>query len=983
MLLFVLLIGWFPSVVSGEENRIDHAPGQIQSLISGTEIVSTVPDSLNSPHIGRRIRNTVVGVILVFGGFWMLCWFWRRVAFRNLYRKLSDVFAYLRAIGQRLSQRPHTSCVIGALVCTAVAAILVRYAWAETISRGVQSIYLWQIFFAASGLFSATAFFAFYVIWHRRYLAFTGTLRNKNYHLRRAHVPYVLSMGCVLMLGTFRWLDIWNSGFDEQSWHYLIYNMLRLAFMAYLVMALVGTGSCVLSLIKKRCGPYEFSSGEHALAAFFAGAATWYIASFLLGQLGAIRPLIVAPIFVSAVWFSWQPLHTAFCDVRNHVQRELSNVSVTRLFLVAVPTGMLIPLWLHVLVTQGLAINGFGYDSSGHYLPYYQAVVTSGSTEINELWYHFWVTKGAGLHFIATILTDIQGPQLTSFAFLTTALVTLALLVHRVSASLALGIAAAVIFLAPFAYTFAYYQKLHIVTTALIGGLLWLTTQAWLKGQTGRSSIVVLVSLLSFAIVLHTPPLSAVVCSFLLATLLIERALRLNKYVGRLCITATPAAIVLLGIMLVLIFNYLKTGLMEVTPFRLFWSLADQSVFSFSVSPYLMLFADEGTSSATGKAALTNAFDSLRLAHLLHIQFLPNLLVFTSLIVLVGCLLGSFFDRKLRDLMVRAIVPAATLVATAAILACLVSQPGSIDRFYVFVLFPLVCLTVSLPGIVMHRLVDTQLGGAFARGKTVVLVLFSSVVVGIAGHASATWTQAYFHNTTLASFYSKLRFVLGGSSFRETLLEKWQPRDPGAWPKGEISEACLGIRSALASSSGTGQTVDGWPKVWTMTFLQESGCHILPGVRIMMEFSNRFGEKWHRIVLGAAKNAEIELDRIGISHVFVDLGERDNERKTGESTSIFGCLAYSPLLDPATLESKFRMVWSNGDAYLLVLASKGSGSLLPQGFAERFEAKRVAVQPGLGNMQAICQRLANYYRTFGEKWPVNTDTSLPKLQGWQ
>jgi hypothetical protein len=168
-----------------------------------------------------------------------------------------------------------------------------------------------------------------------------------------------------------------------------------------------------------------------------------------------------------------------------------------------------------------------------------------------------------------------------------------------------------------------------------------------------------------------------------------------------------------------------------------------------------------------------------------------------------------------------------------------------------------------------------------------------------------------------------------------------------------------------------------------MTFLQESGCHILPGVQIMMEFSNRFGDKWHRIVFGNRAEAETELERIGVRYLFIDLRERDDENKTGESTSIFGCLAYSPLLDPKSLDATVRVAWNDGDAYLLVLASNGHGNSLPKGFAEKFDAKRTAVQPGLGDMRAICDRLRDYYELYGERWPIHTNSFLPKLKGWQ
>jgi len=980
VVLTILLFGSFSLNVHSTAAQPDPEPHKAQSIDSGATLAAPISESIIPRNTVQRIRNVLAGIALVIIAAWIGIWLWRKKVLGHISRAMRVCGAYLRPLHHRLHQQPHTIFQVMALASFAGGVFFINRAWEESLRLGVRSIYLWEYAFTATGLLATAILFAVYTLWSKRNPKITAFDKEYEPAPRGWILPSLLCLGCVAVLGTFRWLDLWNSGFDEPSWRYAAYTVLRIAFMAYFVSALIGTGRWTLALIERQWGRLALGRTDRTLAAFFSGAATWYILLFPLGFFGLLQPYIVIPLFVSAVWFAWPLIADSIREIRGRIPRELSLENNIRLLLIGLPLGVLIPLWLHILVTQGLAINGFGYDSSGHYLPYYQAVVTSGSTGINEPWYHFWVSKGAGLHFVATMLTDIQGAQLVSFAFLTITVITLIMLVHRISGRVALGISAAAIFLAPFVYTFAYYQKLHIVTTALVGGMLWWMTQAWLRGTLNKPPNVVFLGLLALATVLHTPPLAALICPFLAISMWIARRFaKGNNHYPR-WISAIPAAMAALGICLVLIVNFAKTGLMEVTPFRLFWNLANQSAFSAHVSPYIMLFADEGTSPATGKAALVDVFEPLRLAHLLHMQFLPQLLLITSLVLLCICLLVCLFDRKLRHLMAGAILPASLLIATAAALAVLVRQPGSIDRFYVFVLFPLVVVSVGVPGIVIRRLEALQLNGRIVHVKNFSVILLVGTVVGFSGFTAANWTTSYFHSTNLSALASKVRFALGNSTFMDTLIEKRQPTEPGHWPKGEISETCLGIRSAFQPTNGAANT---WPKVWTMTFLQESGCHILPGVRIMMEFSNRFGKDWHHIVFADAVNAEAALDHIGIRYVFVDLGERNETLKTGESTSIFGCLAYSPLMDPNTLESKFRVTWNKGDAYLLTLASKGNGSPLPPGFAAKFDARRSAPQVGLGDMRGICHRLADYYRTFGERWPVHTDPLLPKLQGWQ
>jgi hypothetical protein len=910
-------------------------------------------------------------------------WLFRKYLLGGICQVIRVSEMCLRVLYQRLNQPPPAIFRMMALVCFAAGGFFLNRAWEENLRLGVRSIYLWEYAFAATSLLATSIFFSICSLLSKPKLKI-DTLVNEYTPIPKGWIiSSLLGLSCVAVLSAFRWLDLWNSGFDEPSWRYAAYTMLRIAFMALLVAALIGTGRWILEIIERYWGELALGNIDRPLAAFFSGAATWYILLFPLGLLGLLRPFIVIPFFVSAVWFAWPLIANTIEEVRIRIPLELSRGKSINLILIGLPLGVLIPIWLHVLVTQGLAINGFGYDSSGHYLPYYQAVVASGSTDINEPWYHFWVSKGAGLHFVATMLTDIQGAQLVSFTFLTITVITLIKLLQLISGRISLGICAAAIFLAPFVYTFAYYQKHHIVTTALVGGMLWIMTQAWRQGTLNNLPNVVFLSLLAFAMVLHTPTLAALICPFLAVSMWIAHSLANDNNHFRRWTAAIPAAIAALGICLVFIVNFAKTGLMEVTPFRLFWNFANQSVFSAHVSPYIMLFADEGTSPATGKAALVDVFEPRRLAHLLHMQFLPKLLLVISLAFLCLCPFVCFFDRKLRHLVASTLLPALLLITTAAALGVLVQQPGSIERFYVFVLFPLVVVAVGIVGIVIRRLEEFQLKGRVNHVKELLAIFLVGTTIGFSGYAAANWTTSYFHSKTVTDLVSKIRFVLGNSTFMATLIEKPQTTEPGHWPKGEISETCLGIRSAILPKNDLSGSVDTWPKVWTMTFLQESGCHILPGVRIMMEFSNRFGNDWHNIVFADAVTAEAALERIGIKHLFVDLTERNEALKTGESTSIFGCLAYSPLMDLESLESRFRVTWNKGDAYLLTLASKGNGYPLPSGFAAKFDTRRTAIQPGLGDMNAICHRLADYYRTLGENWPVHTDPSLPKLQGWQ
>jgi len=489
------------------------------------------------------------------------------------------------------------------------------------------------------------------------------------------------------------------------------------------------------------------------------------------------------------------------------------------------------------------------------------------------------------------------------------------------------------------------------------------------------------IGLVTLAAIINAPPIAAVLFAFLSLTAFAAHFTGFSSSPKRAFFA--PVGVVGAGITIQLAMNHVMTGLMEVTPFRLFWNLANQSSFSTVVSPYLLLFASEGTSPTVGNAGLGSSLNLIWMRDLLHIQFLNPYLVYACGGLIVLMIAACFFDLKARRPFLPIFVPAALLLTSAATLALFIRQPGSIERFYLFNLLAAVLLTVSAPVALHSYFYSWKARHPILRNiKRAGPVCLTVMMVTAAVWSGSTWLNGRYYHETTDAFLSKLDFATGRSSFKDTLLKPHIPRNPSQWPKREISEECLGVMAALRNPAPA-HPADSSPRVWTLTFLQEAGCHVLPGIRFMMEFSNRFGRNWHRIVFGDPVTAQHELQLIGIRHVYVNLADLDEEHKTGFSTAIFGCLAYSPLLDPALLKSRFRIAWQRNDAYLLVLAGHGQGEIIPDSVARRFAEKRAAQQPGLGDMAGICARLAQYYRQSGEDWPVHADPALPPLKGWQ
>ena len=66
------------------------------------------------------------------------------------------------------------------------------------------------------------------------------------------------------------------------------------------------------------------------------------------------------------------------------------------------------------------ALRGFypggGGDYYTHYFYYYLAVIQNHGLAPNDVWYHYYYSKGSGLAFLGMLLSDPEAPALTTYA---------------------------------------------------------------------------------------------------------------------------------------------------------------------------------------------------------------------------------------------------------------------------------------------------------------------------------------------------------------------------------------------------------------------------------------------------------------------------------------------------------------------------------------------------------------------------------------
>lgn len=224
--------------------------------------------------------------------------------------------------------------------------------------------------------------------------------------------------------------NVWGDHLSETGNLLIAYHLARtvfLMFFAWLVFAVGEWTLAGLSRSKRWAPDLPFGPADRFLIASFTGAAALTLVMFVLGYLKAYYfPLaLAATTFV--VYRSgdrlWELAGAGLAQARRmSAWRALSLPDRVECEWIAVLLTTLASAAALLLVNKGFFpdIRGRG-DSFGHYLPYYRTVLENHGIWPNQYFLHYYYSKGAGLHFLAMLLTDLQSASLVSLYFVLSA----------------------------------------------------------------------------------------------------------------------------------------------------------------------------------------------------------------------------------------------------------------------------------------------------------------------------------------------------------------------------------------------------------------------------------------------------------------------------------------------------------------------------------------------------------------------------------
>ncbi|HKF95838.1 MAG TPA: hypothetical protein VKB96_14850, partial [Gammaproteobacteria bacterium] len=379
----------------------------------------------------------------------------------------------------------------------------------------------------------------------------------------------------LLVLGYFAYVDVYNAHFFDPNYS-RSYNFFRIVFAAYLFWIVYFSGRTVLKFF--RLEPADITAAESVALGFFVGAAVWTILMLPLGYLGlytrATALVLTVPI-VAASSAHLLRIGSGTIETWRYGHLLRRPVRLTLMLIAFVAAALL-------LIVKGLYPAG-GHDYFTHYFYYFVTVLKNQHLWPNEVWYHYYYSKGMGLFFLAMLLTDPQAPSLVTFCFACAAVIALFTFVQRFNPGTVWAWIALILFLGFYIYTpgsglyannggWGDFQKPHEISSAFLFALMWLggrlAAAAGRERRTWWFAAALCTAALAFVTAFSSVLTGLFFCLMAAGAMIVRHRQNTVAFFGLSCV-AGGALVVVLAL------NYATTGLPLDNLMDLWWPILD------------------------------------------------------------------------------------------------------------------------------------------------------------------------------------------------------------------------------------------------------------------------------------------------------------------------------------------------------------------------------------------------------------------------
>jgi hypothetical protein len=727
--------------------------------------------------------------------------------------------------------------------------------------------------------------------------------------------------GYCALLAWFKRVDVYHAHFATAGLLVVVYNAFRVLFIFYLFWIVHTAGALLLRAIAGDIRQ-SVSTLEHLALSFFAGAGIWHIALLALGYLNLYTVPVSVAVTLPFVALSYRKVRAAFEQLHGSLAawRSLDRLTIAGAVLIALFAGTL-------LGVKGLYPGG-GHDYFSHYFYFYQTVIDQGGIWPNDVWYHYYYSKGAGLYFLAILLTDPLAPQLVTFCFVGAAALALFLCLCRIASDTQWPTAGTILFLALYIYTpgvalyrnhggWGDFEKLHELNASLVIAVLWMTTGALMAR--GRVRLIwqsALAAAITAAIIIHITAAAFFAMVFgLLAAWNLSRRHFAN---AAFCAALTFLAAFVLGLVLVL--NYITTGLANDQGILFFWKFANIEKLANLGSLPLAMFLHRDSAGLTESAF--PLFSSRTMRFVLNCLRL-ELFIPLAAVGAILCFHAALRRRLHFPPPISVSVLGVSLIATM-MLALIVgrSQPISFYRFSSFTMpISIACsiaVWTSLPSIGTDRFVR------YSRMTPMIITVACLLVAPL------------FYGKGSPQFLLRDAASFAFGSYSIDTAYQSEKGLPARMPWAGIHPAS---RAAYA-------IVGPHTRIWSLHM--HSYC-MLPDCRVQSHNAFIVTPEWDRLMFGNPEDGMRALQASGVNYFLI-------------STELYMSdpLPRSPLFSPNNIGHYLGIRWTDGATTLLTWAGPNTLPISAEWLAEyrRAVEQSPTVQSfPYTDMQAIYARL--------------------------
>ena len=718
----------------------------------------------------------------------------------------------------------------------------------------------------------------------------------------------LLFSSCVLYIRAFQ---IGGPGLDQRGSALLVYHLCRVGLVFFTIVFCYCAGYRTLGMLRLNVRGLFDSARKTFILCFFFGASLYGILFTVLGLFGLVNLATALVFTLPVILFSRRPLaELARGSPRAGEQDPLRDAYTGRIFmwLVTALAGYAV---LAVVVTRVLHIAVFDPNIWEHYAHYYRAVLASGSTQPNEVWHHFYASKGAGLILLVNVLSDFLGAQIVSACFVLAAgMVILDLLQHQCKSTgwAMFGVMIYLAFLYGGAADGAAFKH-HCALLGYASFALWGVVSLQDAPPLPFRAVVVAMLVSFFYVGFYLPVSAAMFASAFMLVALTNAIFRTTTHVRALLVLASGLCA---GAGLAMVVNWAITGLAEVTPMRLFWAIADQAeverVFGTGGIRFFLNMNND----------LRNEYDwSLRRTWTVLRYPLSAALLFWGLLALLVALIQTH-TRAVAASSMRFLAYVAAFVLPLSVFAQGV-QTNAVDRMALYS----IVLTTLASVVILNKLVEAYVGRTIWRAP----------IPGTGGVEIKPWVVASMIIMLLGITTAMVHAWKGLGKEQRSVIYRFATGEVSLKGSFQLAEANEGKRAIgigiEAMSEFRKNAADG--RILRLSY--EGGfAYALPGEGIVSEPTYSLVRDPKALMTAGPEEVAKYLRDRGIRYFSLDLQHR-----------LFSTIAFTPLFDVHQMPRYFSVAYQEGEFVMLTWRERADDPPLSEYLLTIMEIKRAGV----------------------------------------